>query len=146
MRVGPCVMGFGYWVRPSDNGAEACMVVGTYLDRDSLGLVRELRDRPDLRARLVEPRAVAVDESEIGRLGLDPSRTEQTAEVNGQHLRVVGRVRGLKALGGPYVFCSVETAREPQLAAARARAEADAAEARLKQAQEVLDGCTLRAP
>jgi putative ABC transport system permease protein len=110
-RVDPCVMGFGYWVRPSDNGAEACMVVGTYLDRDSLGLVRELRDRPDLRARLAEPRAVVIDESEVGRLGLDPSRSEQSAEVNGQHLRVVGRVRDLKALGGPYVFCSVETAR-----------------------------------
>jgi putative ABC transport system permease protein len=111
-RVSPCVLGFAYWARPSDNGAEACLVIGTQLDRDSLGLVRELKARPDLRARLAEPRAAVIDESELGRLGLDPSRTEQSAEVNGQHLRVVGRVRGLKALGGPYVFCSVETARQ----------------------------------
>jgi multidrug resistance efflux pump len=37
-------------------------------------------------------------------------------------------------------------ARDPQLAAERARAEAEAAEARLKQARAVLDGCTLGAP
>jgi multidrug resistance efflux pump len=36
--------------------------------------------------------------------------------------------------------------RDPELVLARARAEVEAAEARLKEAQEVLAGCTLRAP
>src|SRR5205085_5054024 len=34
-----------------------------------------------------------------------------TAEVTGRRVRIVGTVHGYKSLAGPYVFCSVETAR-----------------------------------
>jgi putative ABC transport system permease protein len=110
-RVDPCVQGFAFWLRPRDNGVETCMVIGARLDADSLGAVRELKERPGLRGRLAQPRAVAVDESELERLGLAPHRPGQTASINGHQVRVVGLVRGLKSLGGAYVFCSVETAR-----------------------------------
>jgi putative ABC transport system permease protein len=132
-RVDPYVQGAAYWIRPCDGGPEVCMVIGACLDRDSLGAVDRLREDPELRARLAEPGGVVVDESELDRLGLKPCppqpasadvdeagpdraeinlrRAEPAAEINGQRVRVVGRVSGLGTLGGPYVFCSLETAR-----------------------------------
>src|SRR5262249_40503698 len=52
---------------------------------------------------------VVVDESELGRLGIPGAG--HTAEIFGHRVRVVGLVRGYKSLGGPYVFCSIDTAR-----------------------------------
>ena len=51
-----------------------------------------------------------VDASELGRLGIHGPGVH--AEVLGRRVRVVGLVNGYKSLAGPYVFCSVETARE----------------------------------
>jgi putative ABC transport system permease protein len=59
--------------------------------------------------RLAEPFAVAVDESELGRL--DITGVGVQAEILGTRVKVVGLVRGYKSLGGPYVFCSLHTAR-----------------------------------
>jgi putative ABC transport system permease protein len=53
--------------------------------------------------------AVAVDESELGRLGI--RGVGDDADVFGVRVRVVGLVKGYKSLGGPYVFCSLDTAR-----------------------------------
>ena len=58
---------------------------------------------------LSEHGAVAVDESELGRLGI--SKIGEDADVFGVRVRVVGLVHGYKSLGGPYVFCSLDTAR-----------------------------------
>jgi putative ABC transport system permease protein len=98
--------GFAYWVKPN-GGTELCMVTGSRLENDSLGAVAELT--PELRALLTEPGAIIVDESDLGRLGIHG--IGDVAEISGRRVRVVGLVKGLRSLAGPYVFCSLETAR-----------------------------------
>lgn len=100
------VQGFSHWNKPH-GGAELCCIIGSRLDEQSLGAPAELP--PALRTRLTEPGAVAVDAAELGRLGIEG--VGDIAEVNGHRLRVVGLVHGLKSLAGPYVFCSLGTAR-----------------------------------
>jgi putative ABC transport system permease protein len=100
------LQGFMHWTKPN-GGSELCIVVGLRLSEDALGAPRELT--PALRARLAEPGAVIVDEGELGRLGI--RGVGAVAEVTNQRVRVVGLVRGLRSLSGPYVFCSVPTAR-----------------------------------
>jgi putative ABC transport system permease protein len=95
------------WTKP-DGGSELAIIIGSRLDGPALGAVRELT--PELRRRLAEPGAVVVDEADLGRLGLREGVGE-VAQIFGNRVRVVGLVRGLKGLGGPYVFCSLETAR-----------------------------------
>ena len=114
-RVEPCAIGFSLWVRATPPDAppappEAVTVYGTKLGPDSVGAVQYLRDHPDLMARLAEPYAVAVDERDLDRLGV--RRVGEQAEVTGRRVRVVGFVRGYRSLGGPYVFCSTDTARQ----------------------------------
>jgi putative ABC transport system permease protein len=97
---------FSSWFKP-DGSAELCMVFGSRLEEGSLGAVRELTS--ELRARLTEPGAVVIDESDRERLGV--TGVGDLGEVAGRRVRVVGMVRGLRGLLGARVFCSVETAR-----------------------------------
>jgi putative ABC transport system permease protein len=98
---------FAQWTKPS-GGSELCIILGSRLDDDAMGWVRELT--PDLRDKLSEPNAIVIDETEFARLGI--AQVGDTAEINNGHkVRVVGTVRGLKSLAGPYVFCSISTAR-----------------------------------
>lgn len=99
------LQGFAYWSKP-DGGTELSMVVGSRLEDGALGTVKELS--PELRARLTEPFAVVVDESDLKRLGVE--KIGDTAEVTGRRVRIVGLTKGVKSLAGPYVFCSVSTA------------------------------------
>jgi putative ABC transport system permease protein len=112
-RAEVAVLGFGLWTRSGPTAAgtisEACTIVGTRLDPHSLAAVEAVRNNPDLLARLSVRGAVVVDESDLGRLGI--RGVEDTAEVVGHTVRVVGVVRGYKSLGGPYLFCSIDTAR-----------------------------------
>jgi putative ABC transport system permease protein len=112
-RAEPVVIGFSLWTRPGPTPnstiSEVCTVVGTRLDPDSLAAVEAVRIDQDLLARLSEYGAVAVDESELSRLGI--GKVGQDADVLGVRVRVVGLVKGYKSLGGPYVFCSLDTAR-----------------------------------
>jgi putative ABC transport system permease protein len=101
------LQGFAYWSKP-DGGTELCMVIGSRLADDALGRVRELT--PELRERLTEPGTIVVDESDLGRLGI--GGIGAVAEISGHRVRVVGLTRGLKSLAGPYVFCSINTARD----------------------------------
>jgi putative ABC transport system permease protein len=105
-RVEVSMQGFAYWAKP-DGGTEVCMVIGSQLRDQPMGAVRELT--PELRTLLEEPGAIVVDESELGRLGIHG--VGDMAEVVGSRVRVVGLVQGLKSLGGPYLFCSIRTAR-----------------------------------
>jgi putative ABC transport system permease protein len=105
-RTEPYYQGFGSWRKPA-GAAELAIIIGSRLGEDALGKVRELA--PELCLRLSEPGAVVVDEADRERLGI--TGVGARAEVNGQAVRVVGLVRGLKGLAGPYVFCSLETAR-----------------------------------
>jgi putative ABC transport system permease protein len=99
------LQGFTYWAKPN-GGSELCLVIGSHLEDGSLGTVGELT--PELRDRLSEPGAIVVDEGELGRLGI--KGIGDTAEIAGRRVRVVGLVRGLKSLAGPYIFCSHSTA------------------------------------
>ena len=105
-RTEPFIEGFGYWDKPT-GGMELCLIIGTRLAPGSIGPVKQLT--PEHRGLLSEPMAIVVDEGEFSRLGI--RKIGDTAEVLGKRVRVVGTVQGLKSLAGPYLFCSVETAR-----------------------------------
>src|SRR5262249_50407729 len=100
------LQGFMHWTKPK-GGSELCIIIGSRLEDGALGALRELT--PGLRSRLTEPGAIVVDEGELDRLGI--TGVGDTAEITGQRVRVVGLVRGLRSLSGPYVFCSLTTAR-----------------------------------
>jgi putative ABC transport system permease protein len=101
------LQGHAYWLR---GGArpELCIVIGTRLEDDSLGAMRELT--PELRGLLSEPGAVVIDESDMARLGVNG--VGATAEVSGKRVRVVGLVTGVRSLASAYVLCSITTARQ----------------------------------
>jgi putative ABC transport system permease protein len=105
-RVEPYLEGFSSWDKPT-GGNELILVIGTRLAPDALGAVKQLT--PELRSYLSELGTVVIDASEFSRLGI--TKVGDTAEVNGKRVRVVGTVKGLRSLAGPYVFCSIETAR-----------------------------------
>jgi putative ABC transport system permease protein len=105
-RVEPYVRGMVLWGK-RDGGAEICTVLATQLDNGALGPVPELTF--DLRARLAEPGAVVIDESELDNLGLHG--VGDTAEVNGTRVRLVGTVQGVRGMAGAYIFCSIPTGR-----------------------------------
>lgn len=98
---------FNYWHKPT-GGAVHCCIIGARLQDSALGSVSDLT--PEMRALLTEPGAVVVDETELDRLGLRHGIGE-TAEVVGHKVRIVGLVHGFKSIWGPYVFCSMQTAR-----------------------------------
>ena len=112
-RAEGAIIGFASWTRkgeaPANTTTEVCTVVGTRLDPHSLAAMEVVRNDRDLLARLAQPLTVAVDESERGRLGV--RGIGDTAEILGVRVRIVGLVKGCRALGGPYLFCSLETAR-----------------------------------
>ncbi len=97
---------FGYWHKPT-GGSEVCCVIGAQLGEKALGALADLT--PDMRTRLTEPGAVVVDASELDRLGIHG--IGDAAEVYGHRVSVVGLLHGFKSVGGPYVFCSLRTAR-----------------------------------
>jgi putative ABC transport system permease protein len=100
------LQGFAYW-STRDGKTQLCMVIGSRLGKDSLGAVKELGSEE--RAQLSEPGAIVIDRSDANALGV--AKVGDSAEVSGFHVRVVGFTNGLKSLAGPYVFCSVTTAR-----------------------------------
>ena len=99
------LQGFSYWSK-RDGGRELCMVIGSRLENDALGRVKELT--ADLRSKLTIPGNIVIDESDMSRLGI--KGIGDTAEVISTQVRVVGLTKGIRSLAGPYVFCSVTTA------------------------------------
>jgi putative ABC transport system permease protein len=83
------------------------MVVGSRLDEGSLGAIDKLT--PEMRVMLTEPGAVIIDESDRERLGV--KGVGDYAEVSMNRVKIVAMTRGIKSLAGPYVFCSINTAR-----------------------------------
>jgi len=108
--IEPYMYGFDYYHKKG-GGAIVCVIIGTRMETESLGPVVGLT--PELRDRLAEPMTIVVDESELGRLALTKGVGEM-AEISGQRVRVVGLVSGYKSIGGPFVFCSMHTARAVQ--------------------------------
>src|SRR5262245_15953438 len=105
-RSEPYMNGFAYWSKPT-GGMELCLVIGSRLGPDSLGAIDQLT--PTHRAQLSELGSVIVDRGEFERLGI--ANVGDTAEVVSRRVRIVGTVTGVRSLAGPYVFCSLETAR-----------------------------------
>jgi putative ABC transport system permease protein len=99
--------GFGFW-RKGSGAVELAIVIGSQLGPESLGAVDRLTRVH--RHRLAEAGTVVVDRADLKRLGIDG--VGAVTEVNGRRIRVVGLVEGLKGLSGPYLFCSLETARD----------------------------------
>jgi putative ABC transport system permease protein len=106
--VEPYLLGFGSWYKPKHGGQENCCVIGFRLEDASLGSVKQLS--PEMRSRLTEPGTIIVDEQELETLGLQGVEGE-VAEINLKRVRLVGTVSGFKGFTAPYIFCSLETAR-----------------------------------
>lgn len=100
------LQGFAYWAKPA-GGSELCMVIGSRLDENALGTITDLG--PELRARLAEPDTIAVDASDLEKLGIQG--VGDMVHIDHRPLQVVGVVEGLRSFAGPYVLCSVRTAR-----------------------------------
>src|ERR1019366_5288724 len=105
-RTEPYMEGFSYWKKPT-GGMELVLVIGTRLGPESIGAIKQLTT--ELRTRLSEPSSVVIDEGEFGRLGI--TKVGDTAKIFGKRVRVVGTVTGLRSLAGPYLFCSLDSAR-----------------------------------
>lgn len=101
------IQGFSVWKKP-DGGTELCMIVGSRLEDNAIGAVQVLS--PELRLKLTEPDSIVIDKVELGRLNLKTGLGEK-AEIQGRTVHVVGLIEGYKSLAGPYVFCSLSTAR-----------------------------------
>lgn len=128
----------GDWRGPRETGGLSVFVSG--IDPSANGLMFSKALPPDLRQRLAEPDAIVVDRSDLAQLGVSLG---QRATINGHAVRVVGISKGLRALGGVNVLCSLETARRidndptdngPTYLVAKLRdpAQADAVAARLR--------------
>lgn len=100
------IQGFAYWMKPK-GGSELCVVMGSRLEDGALGYIEELT--PEKRAKLTEPGSIIIDESEFSRLGI--KEVGDTAEIAGHRVKVVDTIKGVKSLAGPYIFCSLRTAR-----------------------------------
>jgi putative ABC transport system permease protein len=104
------LQGFAYWSKRRGNqagGKQLCMVIGSRLGNDALGAIDILT--PEMRGKLIEPGAIIMDESERMRLGV--YMVGDTGEVSSTRVRVVGFTKGVRSLSGPYLFCSISTAR-----------------------------------
>src|SRR5262245_47502374 len=110
----PYIQRFSFWEKP-EGGTDLCILAGCRLTPDSIGPIRALP--ADLREKLTEQGAIVVDESELERLDIENAKEllaegkAATAKINGQPVRVVGLVQGMRSIAGPYVFCSLATAR-----------------------------------
>jgi len=101
-------LGQGHWHKPGTGAREACVVIGSRLDDDSLGAVHQMS--PAMRTRLTEPGTVAVIAADLPTFGLE-NADGVGAEINGQRVRVVGTISGFRGALYPHMFCSLETAR-----------------------------------
>src|SRR5262249_53598671 len=103
--IEPFIESFRHWKKPS-GGTELCIVIGSQMGDHASGTVKALT--PELREKLSDPASIVIDKSELERLGLTKG-TNETAEINGRKVRIVGMVSGYRSLAGPYIFCSHST-------------------------------------
>jgi putative ABC transport system permease protein len=100
------VQGFRYWQTERGKN-ELVVVLGVNLDQGSLGPVARLS--AEQRASLTEPNAVILDRKDAGRL--DVSEIGAEGEMTNQRVRVVGFTDKMRGITGPFVLCSIPTAR-----------------------------------
>jgi putative ABC transport system permease protein len=100
------VQQFQQWSNPN-GGTVLCIVAGCALGDEAIGPAAGLS--AELRERLRDPGAVAIDRADLGKLGI--ARVGETTDIGDERVRVVGLLEGMNSFTGPYVLCSVETAR-----------------------------------
>lgn len=100
------IQGFSQWKIPN-GGSLIVIIAGCNLSSESLGPIGQLN--PTQRTLLTETGAVVLNYRDRGRLGV--SKVGQTAEILGQKVRIVGFTQNMGSLTGPYVLCSLATAR-----------------------------------
>lgn len=105
-RVEPVRRIEGDWRGPIERGGVSVFVTGIDVRDDGMMFTRTIPT--SLRHLLIEPGALLVDEADLDKLGL---AIGQRAEFNGHRVRIVGALRGLRALGGVNLVGSLETAR-----------------------------------
>jgi putative ABC transport system permease protein len=101
------IANYASFTKPT-GGTEMCFLLGSVLDDGAAGSATVLTR--EQRAALTMPNAIIVDESDMKRFGLD--KPDGKPKINGKEVNVVGRVKGLKSLAAPWVFCSLHTARQ----------------------------------
>jgi putative ABC transport system permease protein len=103
-KVERVLMDFGDW-RRSDGAVLSVYLVG--LDPMEGGMILAKKIPPRLRAALYHPDAVIVDQADVEKLG---AKVGAVAEINSRRVRVVGVIKGMRAIGGANVICSMRTA------------------------------------
>jgi putative ABC transport system permease protein len=106
-RIDEYIQGFNFWKHP-DVGQKLVIVAGCELDDGSLGPANALP--AELRRRLSEPGAVVVNEKDKSKLGI--TDIGDAATIFGFRVRVVGFSDSTASFTGPYILCSLRTARE----------------------------------
>jgi putative ABC transport system permease protein len=105
-RIEEYLQGFTFWKHPAV-GQKLVIVAGCELDDAALGPANVLS--PELRLKLSEPGAVVVNEKDKAKLGV--AGEGDVATVFGFRVRVVGFARDMASFTGPYILCSLRTAR-----------------------------------
>ena len=95
-------------LRKTSGGSELVTIVGVPLHETSMGAGQMIP--PALREGLQSPGAVAANSSEVERLGF--RRRGYVGEVSGHSVYYVGYVHEFKRFTAPYLFCSIDTARQ----------------------------------
>jgi putative ABC transport system permease protein len=101
------IQNYAFWKHPA-LGNVLTIILGCNLDDSSLGPVSLLT--AEQRTLLTETGAVIVDISERRRLGIE--EIGQTGEIFGKRVRIVGFTTGMSSITGPYILCSLQTARD----------------------------------
>jgi putative ABC transport system permease protein len=101
-----CILAFCFWKNP-ELGNVLVMLVGANVGEGSLGPVNFLS--PEQRVLLTEEGAVVIDRGDRLRLGI--TQLGQRGEIFGRQVRVVGLTDGMPSITGPFVICSLQTAR-----------------------------------
>jgi putative ABC transport system permease protein len=101
------IQAYGIWKNPT-LGSILVVVVGVNVGESSLGPVTHLT--PQHKVLLTEVGSVVVDINDRRQLGI--SEVGQIGEIYGRKVRVVGFTNAVASVTGPYIFCSLQTARE----------------------------------
>jgi putative ABC transport system permease protein len=100
------IQGFTFWKHPKV-GQSLVIVGGGSLGEDTLGPMCQMP--ATLRSQLSEFGAVVINTKDKKKLGVE--KVGDTATVFGTRVRVVGFVNNMASFTGPYILCSLRTAR-----------------------------------
>lgn len=101
------VQEFTRWWNPKA-GTVLVILCGQNLSDQGLGPLSKLT--PELVVALSEPNTVAIDRSDMEKLGVE--KVGEVGEIHGQKVRVVGFLDNMPSMTGCYVFCSIPTAKK----------------------------------